>query len=261
MTFVNDLTVPDGYIAGCDKRECLLGSEFPVLENSMDLIPRAEWGDLATEYDGLESLESWTYDQRSEGSCASNSAAQAMEIAISSALGKERSVRLSAISLYTRVGRSAGSGSSIPSNISALAKKGILPLNTAENKKRFNHTHPATGFSARLPLGWETTAALFKATEWFDIASFEGIATALLKGYPVCYGRAGHAITAVKLERRGGEWCLKYKNSWGSNWGQNGHGWDTESFCSRSINSYGAYAVRCTKIDYALGDLPQVKEN
>jgi len=252
--FTNMIHPPEDQLTGCLERSCDCGSYFPVYERDNALIERRFWKDFADDECGLEPYVSRIFNQGREGSCASNATAQAMEIVTSQQIGKDQSTRLSAISLYTRVGRNANSGSSIPSNIQEVAERGLLPLNTTENKEKYDHTHPATGFSERLPSGWEETAKLFQAFEWFDIQSFDGIATCLLKGFPVVYGRAGHAICGVNLVRRGGEWCIKYANSWG-NWGEHGYGYDSEDFVSRSVPSYGAFGVRVVNADYS--DVPE----
>ena len=81
MMFVNDIDHPSGYVSGCQKRTDLCGSEFPVYERELELIPREAWGDLTTEAMGLGVLTSRIFDQGREGSCASNATAQAFEIA------------------------------------------------------------------------------------------------------------------------------------------------------------------------------------
>ncbi len=175
--------------------------------------------------------------------CASNAAAQCAEIVWSHIYGKDAFVQLSPMSLYRRVASSAQSGSTLDGNIDELAKRGILPVDNAENKERFGHTHPSTGWNVTLPGGWEETARLFRAVEWFDVASFDGMVTALLSNYPVCYGRAGHAICGVAVRVDGGRYVVKYANSWGD-WGEDGFGYDSEAAISGAIRSYGAWALR-----------------
>jgi hypothetical protein len=163
-------------------------------------------------------------------------------------------MELSPISIYRFVANGPGSGSTISGNLRRLRDVGALPVDSDINRELLrkaglseDHVLKATGYYQQFPSGWESTAEYFRGLEFLDISSFEGIVSAILEGFPVCYGRAGHAICGVKVVKRNGVWTIKYANSWG-NWGESGFGYDTESYISSAIRSYGAWALRCPKL-------------
>lgn len=237
----------DGFVCGTLPRQDVCGSVFPVLEDQpyFRVIPRDERKDLIRRRKPMRPLVAKIKDQKSEGSCASNAAAQVVEIVHNFTIGVDNWVELSAMSLYKRVGRSASSGSTISDNLRELRDRGILPVDSIANKARFKHTHPATGFSVRLPDGWEATGKLFALLEWFDVRSWDGLQSALHYSMPVLYGRAGHAIAGVDpaLDDRDNE-MIDYANSWGKEWGDQGHGYDSERVVASAIGGYGAWAAR-----------------
>jgi hypothetical protein len=203
----------------------------PIFEDSIPLIPRDLWPTAikALEEGGLDLLVTRIYDQKSEGSCVSNATCQAMEIIQAQNNGRKNVVHLSAISLYKRCGSSPGSGSMVSTNLKEILGIGVLPLDNPENKARFTHTMANTGFYTKYPDGWKDTAKRFRGHEVFDVRSYDGFITALLRGYPVVYGRSGHSICAVRPVFRGNQLYVRYANSWSLNWGDKGFGYDSES--------------------------------
>lgn len=250
-----------GFTCGALPREDACGSTFSVLEDEpyFRVIPRDERKDLVRRRRPLRSLVAKIKDQKQEGSCASNAAAQCVEITHNLTLGLDNRVELSAMSLFKRVGKSAQSGSTISDNLRELRERGILPVDSPENKARFKHTHPATGFNVRLPDGWEATAKLFAVLEWFDVRTWDGLQSALHYSMPVLYGRAGHAIAGVDpaLDDHDNE-LIDYANSWGEGWGDNGHGYDSERAVASAIASYGAWAARVVAW-VAMNPLPRLR--
>jgi len=231
----------------CLPRDDSCGAVFSVFEEAVPVIDRSQWAAGFAALPDLSSLVKKIKNQGQEGSCASNATVQAYEIVLNQQFGPARWIEFSSMSLYKRVGRSPMSGSLISDNLREVRDAGILPVDNAENRRRFDCVHPATGFHRSLPDRWQETGRLFRATEWFDIQSFAGLITALLLGFPVVYGRAGHAICGVRGVQRGGAWHVKYANSWGD-WGEAGYGYDSESFVAGSIAAYGAFAVRAVAV-------------
>lgn len=186
-------------------------------------------------------------NQSQEGSCVGNGSTQGNQIVQAKQFGRDRVVQLSAMSLYKRIGRSAQSGAVVSDAWKEMQDRGIIPLDTPENKERFKHTHPATGFSKPLPQGWEETAAMFKGLEATIIDSMAELLSALVDGFPVIVGREGHCICYCDPLFEDGKWHVVYANSWGK-WGQAaghmeyGFGVDTESQIKKS--SDWAYAIR-----------------
>ncbi len=204
----------------------------PIFEDAIPLIPREAWPAaikaLEDQGGGLDLLVTRIYDQKSEGSCVSNATCQAMEIIQAQRRGRKNVVHLSAISLYQRVASGPGSGSMVSTNLKEILSRGVLPLDNEANKARFKHTMPNTGFYLKKPSGWEETAKRFRGHEVFDIRSYDGFITALLRGYPVCYGRSGHSICAVRPVYRNGQLYVRYANSWSEAFGEKGFGYDSE---------------------------------
>lgn len=201
-----------------------------VFEDAIPIIPREDWPAIIAAIDNaggsLDLLVTRIYNQERDVSCTSNATCQATEIIEAMQWGKKCVVHKSAMSLYRRVG-GPRSGSAVSANLREMTTRGVLPLKSPENEARFKHTMPNAGYRD-LPGGWEETAKLFRGHEVFDVRSFDGFITALLRGYPVVYGRDGHAICAVRPSYKNGKLYVKYANSWG-NWGDNGFGYDSEA--------------------------------
>jgi len=235
---------PPTRLQSCLPRSDTLGASWPIYEDAVGVIPRNEWpGLVAQQGRTMQPLVRKIKNQGQEGSCASNGCSGAAESLYVKQFGPENWVELSAMSLYKRVASSAQSGSTINDNIREISTRGVLPADNTENRARFKHVHSNTGFAKALPSGWEETAKLFRVVEWFDVRNMDGFISAIFRGAPVFYGRAGHAIFAVSVVYTGGEWAVKYANSWGD-WGEDGFGYDTESFVRGAIQSYGAVAPR-----------------
>lgn len=182
-----------------------------------------------------------TYNQKQEGSCASNATGWAMEATQFKQYGKV--IELSPIHLYKRVART-DNGSVISDNWDEIERRGILPLDTPVNRLEFDHVMPHTGFNLPMPGGWESTAIKFAGLEAWPINTLDGLYTAMCSGFPCVVGRDGHAIVYGRLMRSSGRKVAKYKNSWGQ-WGEDGWGYDSES----KINAAArwAFALRAVR--------------
>ncbi len=249
MTY--DAPIPHQYLAGgCLPRPDVCGETFPKATTVLETIPKGEWSNLWEDAPGCESYVSKIKDQWREGSCAGNSAVMGEQIAINTAIGNAKGLELSAMSVYKRTGRSSSSGSNVITNLKEIRDRGVLPLDTPENRTRFsnvpevNHFHPATGFSRPLPSGWQETAKHFRTLEWWDIPDVNSFFTCLLKGFPVVYGRDGHSICGVRGVFRNNKWQVKYANSWGSTWNGDGFGYDSLDYLRGRFERYGAFAPR-----------------
>lgn len=181
------------------------------------------------------------------GNCVGNGSAKAFEVLSAFEDGPDRVVKMSAMSLYKQIGESAQSGAVVMDAIDAMTSVGFLPLDCEENRGKFAHLFPATGFSTRWPAGWQETAKLFKAHEWNKINTFAELVSSLLNGHPVVVGREGHCIVYLRVIIKNNRLMFVYANSWGE-WGQAsgnlpyGFGVDTETQARKCCP--GAYSLR-----------------
>lgn len=200
---------------------------------------------IEDEDSGADQLVTRIFDQKSEGSCVSQACAQALQIIHAKEYGKGDVVQLSAMSLYKLpgVGRSPSSGATVSSGIEQMAKTGLLPLDTPENRERFGaHIMENTGFYQKFPPDCKLTSKRFRADEYHIATSTRAIWTALANRDPVIVGRQGHAIAYVKPTRNKGQWAAMYANSWSTRWGgpaagfSGGFGYDTKRQVEMSAN-------------------------
>lgn len=252
-------------LADCRPKEESYGELFGTFRDSTDVeeFPRSEWKDIielrARKGISLRDYVRKIKNQRNEGSCTSNATTQAWEIVTNFLLGKDRWRELSAISLYKRCGRSPNSGSVISTNIREMQQVGALLTNSSTNKDFLSehglppaHVMPETGFYSRFPSGWKDTAKFFTLDEVLEIDSFAEFLAALWYGFPVVYGRRGHAICGVDAYYQSGSFGVIYANSWSPDWGDKGFGFDSERAISGAIRRYGAYAICNSYIAEAL---------
>jgi hypothetical protein len=200
---------------------------------------------------GCENLVTRIFNQSREGSCVANAFGQAHENRQALQFGKNRVTPVSPMSLYKRIGRSASSGAYVGDGIKELTSRGILPLDTPENRAKFgDHVMSHTGFSQRMPAGWESTGKLFAGGEYHIVESLRGIFTALVNQHPVIVGRQGHSICYLRPTGMGRNRRVLYVNSWG-NWGSAagdfdfGFGYDSLSAIKQSAS--WAVALRTVK--------------
>lgn len=207
-----------GVRAGASVRE--YGAVAPIIDQS-------EWKAMveAMEEDGggVERLIVEIKDQLREGSCVSQACAAAHQIVQARQFGREKVVKLSAMSLYKQIARSAQSGAVVSDGLEAMNEKGLLPLDTPENRAAYGEAVMAnTGFSKPYPNGWMDTASKFRGVEWFDVKGEAQLITALLNQHPTIVGRDGHSICYVRPMYKNGVLGVMYVNSWGG--GENGWG-------------------------------------
>ena len=118
--------------------------------------------------------------------------------------GEHRWYELSALSMYKRIGRSAGSGAYIGDCADELDTRGILPSDNATNVATWEHTHQDSGgWSNRLPSGWESTGKkwrcqVYRVTDresWFTVT--------MMYQLRIHLGRSRHAISGVFVVKDG----------------------------------------------------------
>lgn len=216
-----DFTKDPNYVFG-DKGDFCFG-DYGSYESAVPTLSESQINEaierMNAEQTGGEWLVSRIFDQKREGACTSDAIGQGHEVKQADQFGINMVVHVSAISLYKRIARSASSGSAPSDGIDELAKRGILPLDSPENRTRFGSAvMPNTGFNIPFPADWEDTAARFLLREWYAVKTVDGLMTALCHRDPVIVGREGHAICYIAPKVVGGRWAVAYANSWGA-WG------------------------------------------
>jgi hypothetical protein len=221
-------------------------SKFASFEDTEKILTDAEVRAAIEKMDaedtGAEWLVTRIFAQLNEGSCVYNACSQANEVTQCRQYGPDEVVHLSAISGYKQIGSSPSSGANIGDGLDCLEEIGTLPLDNEENKARFKHTMPNTGFRLPYPDGWKETAKLFRVQGRKIIRSVLGLLTALVKRQPVVVGRAGHSICYLRPRwSNANGYTIDYPNSWGK-WGfglgrfDYGYGRDTMRLISSSAS-------------------------
>ena len=180
----------EGRIAGCLPRESKPGEFCPLFSERIKVIPRNEWRDRIADpsYTGLRPSVPVILDQDGVGSCAAESATQSVQTCRS--FHGQEFVPLSPWYLYHFSGGGRDGGSNIDTNLRYLRDQGVATLEAWPRSK---------GFRSRPSAAADESAKDYKIVEFFDISNAEEFGSALLQGYPVSYGRSGHAILAVPI--------------------------------------------------------------
>ena len=234
-----DFRVDPAYVFGDLGMPCF-ADMGPSYEELFGTMSDAEINDAIKAQDaaggGLDLMVTRIFDQGREGSCVANAYAQANQIVQAKQFGKDKVVQLSAISLYKRIGSSPSSGAMVSDGVEEMNGRGILPLDTPENRERFDHVMPATGFYEKFPRGWEETGKKFAGLEHHVVKTVPGLLSALCQGHPVVVGRQGHSICYCRVMMKDGRRVVKYANSWKPSWGDQGFGYDSESQIRQSAS-------------------------
>lgn len=242
--------VNNGRALGCSPATEKAGTFAPIFEESFPLIPASEWPDLVAEQDrlggGLDRLIVHRYDQDGEGTCTSNQEAQGGNVLQAIQFGKDRVIPCSPISIYMQVAPGPNTGSAVGDCLRQHQRVGALPLDTPRARElmgaQWTQGMDAVGYNKRKYwTGWEDTARYFRIDRHYDVTTPEGFITALLRGWPVGYGRSQHSILGVGVAMNNGVAYVRYINSWGA-WGETRHG--IQAYGYDSPRNYGTGAAR-----------------
>ena len=189
-------------------------------------IPQGEWDSWCATFPASRMVQYIRHtSEQSMGSCVGHSGRNGTEGPMLWLYGEHRWYELSALSMYKRIGRSAGSGAYIGDCADELDTRGILPSDNATNVATWEHTHQDSGgWSNRLPSGWESTGKkwrcqVYRVTDresWFTVT--------MMYQLRIHLGRSRHAISGVFVVKDGNRYRYCYENSWGTNWGDFGVG-------------------------------------
>ena len=254
-----------GLPRGCNPETGSFGQHCPLFSERFRsrLIPRGEWSEIIQSLGpNYERHKSWQYDQRQEGTCTSQAGAGCYSYLAHKAFGIE--IAPAPISLYKFCAPNPNSGSTTSCILRRARDHGMLLIDTPENRAILealgldpNHVLKATGYYQKFPDGWQETASQFKIDEFYELGNVDEMFSAMLLGFDILYGRAGHAIHGVDVIEYKNSFACEYDNSWGD-WGRDGFGLDTYGYLHSRVGRYGAYAIQSIRspdnLDFLLGD-------
>lgn len=231
----------NGHRLGCLPRRTKPGEKCPLFSSRIkETIPEGEWDALSQEI-SLEPKVREVLNQKSVGSCASESKDGAEAIGL--AVAGVPHVSFNPYGTYHFVNNGRDQGSTLDDNLEFGRDKGCFPESVWPRSK---------GWQPRPDDAAMEAAARYRIVEYYDILTIPEFVTALLLGIPVTYGAKGHAVTAVRHTRN----APIIVNSWGESWENNGFGvWATYREIESSLQ-YGAYAVRTVSTDHRLFQEP-----
>jgi hypothetical protein len=186
--------------------------------------PRSEWDKWCERFPPERLVDPISHTtEQVMGSCVGHSCMNSVEGPAMLMFGERLFRPLSAISMYTRIGRSPGSGAYVGDAADEIYERGILPAagSVDINGVPYAHTHHVSGdFYDDLPSGWESTANMWRAFEVFRVDDDEaGFAVLMRDGLRVHMGRSGHALSLFGVVKNGSRYVWAYENSWGTDWG------------------------------------------
>jgi hypothetical protein len=184
------------------------------------------------------------------GSCVGHACANEIEAGCYHMGGDWLFRRISGMSMYKRIGRSANSGAYIADAASEIFRRGILPV-TGEP---YPHTFAQdTGWNTAMPSGWESTGRMWKALVYTCDDEESGFRIGMDCRLGRQIGRSSHSIFSVGYT--GKTWW--YENSWGTGWGDFGK---SIGYDSRFYSGYVYQPVLRDEITVLMArELPQLR--
>jgi len=226
-----------------DQRGLLVETEDQIMEASQEsgvmlasfedtypqlMVPRGERKERALRNrDKWRSTVARIYSQGRTSACVGFGSAQALETTRTRRYGVANHVPLSGMSVYKEIGRTLMSGAYISDGMKQIVSTGALPLDTPENRGKFNLVWGLQDWSSRFPSGWEKNANPFRVAKWATARGSDEIESALINGFTGIVGRSRHCVPYVYLDYDGNSPYASYANSWG-NWGDKGFGYDSK---------------------------------
>jgi hypothetical protein len=201
--------------------------EYGDVFRDESLIPRKEWPDLIADMEREKSRLSdiaifagiKTKDQNGTNFCHANSPALAVEI-LRAVQGLEY-VELSPGFLGSLVTGGRNVGAWIIDDLKAAREHGFAPASMV----------PMNFVGLDFRAGAREEAKKYKVEEWIDFPrardgkAFDRLMTALFRRIPVCTAHNwwSHAVTAFDPVYKNGQFGVRFRNSWGKNYGTDGY--------------------------------------
>lgn len=193
------------------------------------LIPRDQWQEVS-----LESYLPPVHDQDGKGQC--NASATGTAIETSREIGGMSYVELSAGDLYSQINGGRDQGSLLEDGLEVATRDGMAPSKLVPYVWNGRQYQTQAVKDARKQ---------YRVVEAYLCPTFDHVASAIQQGFPVVVGiwwydsyfrvdadgwlprpsgnRGGHAITSYGLTKRGTQWGVSTRNSWGVAWGNGGN--------------------------------------
>jgi hypothetical protein len=172
-------------------------------------IPKSEWAAWVARFPVTRLAKSIrNITEQTMGSCVGHACANEIEAGCYMMGGDWLFRKISGMSMYKRIGRSPSSGAYIPDAADEIFSGGILPT-TGEP---YPHTFAQdTGWSTKLPTGWESTATMWKAIVYSVDDEEAGFRVGMDMRLGRQIGRSSHSLNAGGYT--GKSWWAE--NSWG----------------------------------------------
>lgn len=225
------------------------------------IIPRSDWDDVLQQHDpAFGRLDHFQYDQDGEGTCTANACSASVAQKWNERYGEAWHIAPAPPSVYQFCANSGNSGSTTSCILKTGRDRGFVLIDTAQNRKVLtalgldpSHVIRAVGWNQSIR-GMEETAKQIRIAEFYEIDGVDEFFSALILGFPILYGRSGHAIKGTDIVKRNGVYACKYRNSWGV-WGDDGYGYDSLDYIHRTNAPYGAYAVQSLIVPDGAGSM------
>jgi len=198
-----DFIMP-GRKKGLLPRVDLPGARCGFLSDTIDTIPTADWPALLPGHAGIDKYVWVWLDQDGVGSCARE--ANDNLLMLNRAFENQEQVELNPWFGYHTTSGGSDRGSNLGDNLYHCREVGSCPESVWPRSKGWRAKPSSEAYEA---------AKNYRHDEYWEVTTAEEAGSAMLKGFGLFWGSAGHAKAGVKVLST--EW-FKYLNSWGKGW-------------------------------------------
>lgn len=228
--------VPEGKRMGALPRTTAPGAYCDLYRDrfKQHIVNPEDWPELIKNGAGDQrKYVNWIYDQDGIGSCAAEGLCACVDVDREHA-GLPR-VKFNPWPLYILSGEGQDNGSTLEDNLKFARERGLVPDELwPRAQHRWNDMPPQSV--------WDE-AKKYRVEEFYDIGSAVEAGSALLTNHCVYAAYPGHAWELIAiLNTIQGLW----RNSWGTQWGDNGFGVIN---LSQLTYQWGIYAIRTTTVE------------
>ncbi len=228
---------------------------YKLYGDSNPILSRDQWQDV-----DLSPFLHPVWNQGGHGSCVGHGSATAFHLAYRIAGGTVPPSGFSPTSLYALINNGRDRGAIVSDAMDALLSHGLATMAEVPESVIYERQIPASA---------KATRKRFRASDCYRTNTFDAIASALQRGFPVSFGimlpgrfnnldpegvcglgggwLGGHCMAAYGLKRlANGKWAIRVRNSWGLRFGVNGNCLLVEEHFGRDLD---AFAIRANLAD------------